>query len=232
MQIAVLSDIHGNIDALTCILDTFKRERIEKLIVLGDIVGYYYHPDKVLDILSVYDFVFVRGNHEELLGKIINGDIDANAVKEKYGSGHEMAINKLNNEQLNFLVNAPDKIEIEVNGVNIFLSHASPWSIEEYIYPDSSIETLNRCLLDNNCFTLLGHTHYPFIYSFSNKILVNPGSVGQSRISGGLAAWAIINTENCSVQFRQTAYNTNKLLGEVERFDPEMTYMRDILKRK
>ncbi len=56
MKIAVISDIHGNYDALVAVLKKAKTEGVEHLLVLGDIVGYYYHPDKILKALSEWSF--------------------------------------------------------------------------------------------------------------------------------------------------------------------------------
>jgi predicted phosphodiesterase len=64
MKIGVISDIHGNYDALVQVLKKAKIEGVAHLLLLGDIVGYYYHPDKILNALSEWSFDMIKGNHE------------------------------------------------------------------------------------------------------------------------------------------------------------------------
>jgi len=92
LKIAVLSDIHGNKYALKEVLDDVSHHQIDKVFVLGDCVGYYYYPDEVLEMLSRWDPEMIQGNHEKLLTQLRNKEIDSAALKSKYGSGHEMAL--------------------------------------------------------------------------------------------------------------------------------------------
>lgn len=94
MKIGVISDIHGNHYALQEVLKVAKIEGIEKLLVLGDIVGYYYHPEIVLEMLSDWDCEIIKGNHEELLQALYEDKIDGEILKKKYGKGHEEALKK------------------------------------------------------------------------------------------------------------------------------------------
>ena len=73
MRIGVLSDIHGNNFALEQVLIEARKEGLTKLLVLGDIVGYYYSPEKALDLLYDWDFLMIKGNHEEILFDIMDG---------------------------------------------------------------------------------------------------------------------------------------------------------------
>ena len=56
MKIEIISDINGKYDALIEVLKKAKKEKVEHILVLGDIVGYYYHPDKILKLLSEWSF--------------------------------------------------------------------------------------------------------------------------------------------------------------------------------
>ena len=76
MKVAVLSDIHGNHYALKEVLNIARNEKVEKLLVLGDIVGYYYHPEKVMDMIKDWDYELIKGNHEILLEKLSTGKIN------------------------------------------------------------------------------------------------------------------------------------------------------------
>lgn len=231
MKIAVISDIHGNYDALVEVLNRAKKENVEHILVLGDIVGYYYHPDKILKLLSEWSFDIIKGNHEKILENLIDTPSLKESIRLKYGSGHQNAINKLTKKQLKFLKNLPETKSVQIDEVSLLMSHGSPWSNAYYIYPDCENETILKCDSKEHDFVLIGHSHYAFAIKNTNSILINPGSVGQSRQIGGKASWCIINTINKCFQLVSTDYNVEKLVNEIEEKDPEIKYLTEILKR-
>ena len=231
MKIGVFSDIHGNKFALEQVLIEARKENLTKLLVLGDIVGYYYHPDKALDLLSDWDFLMIKGNHEEILFDIIDGFESNKKIKKKYGSGHQCAIKKLSKNHLNLLRSLPETNALSFDGVSILMTHGSPWCKDLYVYPDANLEVIRKFDDFNYDFILFGHTHYACSFKTDNGWALNPGSIGQSRQNGGKASWAIIDTSNKSFQMKTTDYNTKKLLNEVLEKDNEVTYLSEILNR-
>ncbi len=231
MKIAVLADIHGNHFGLLQVLQEAKKEKVEKLLVLGDIVGYYYYPDKVMELLEQWQYLFIKGNHEEYLSKVLTGELDIAVLDEKYGSGHRAAISKLSDLQIEKLLTSPEKFLVEIDGLNILMCHGSPWDANLYLYPDSDKEILNKTSETGADIVLIGHSHYQFLHKVKNTILLNAGSVGQSRSTGGLADWAIIDTERVVIQLRSTLYDTASLINEVVKTDPGNAYLKDILTR-
>lgn len=232
MKIGILSDIHGNSFALEEVLKTAGIEGIEELIILGDFTGYYYHTDKVLNLLSVWKCTSIKGNHDEILEGIFNGSIAAEVIRLKYGSGHQFALQNLSRSQLNFLFELPEKLSYPVDGIRILLNHGSPWDKGLYIYPNAERGVLERCDDPDYDFVLIGHSHYPFIHKNQHSILLNPGSVGQSRLEGGVANWAVIDTVQKSVEIRETKYNISDLSSEITLYDPDIPYLKDILIRR
>jgi len=111
------------------------------------------------------------------------------------------------------------------------MCHGSPWDPNYYIYPDAKKEVLDR----NNSIEVeaifMGHTHYQFFYSNKQNLMVNVGSVGQSRYRGGYADWSILNKMNGVIKLISTPYDTSELLKEVENNDSENSYLTSILKR-
>jgi putative phosphoesterase len=231
MKIAVLSDIHGNHFALKEVLRIAAIEHVDKLLILGDFVGYYYHPDKVLEMLSEWDHISIKGNHEKMLEHIASGLIDELTSRKKYGSGHKLALEKLSGKQLEWLNGLPEKLEIEIDKVRMQMCHGSPLDPDQYLYPNTERGILEKC--DNAfCdFVFTGHSHYSFIYRNEKSTLINVGSVGQSRSMGGLACWAIINTENKSFEMKTTPYDIRILLTEIENTDPGVPYLKNVLLR-
>lgn len=231
MKIGVISDIHGNYDALVAVLKKAKKEKVAHILILGDIVGYYYHPDKILELLSEWSFEMVKGNHEIIMEDLIANPLLGESIRLKYGSGHQEAINKLTMKQLEFLKDLPESKSVQYDEVSILMCHGSPWSNDYYIYPDCKKDILLKCDSKEHDFVLIGHSHYAFAIKNRNSVLINPGSVGQSRQIGGKASWGIINTVNKCFQLISTDYNVEKLVNEIEEKDPEIKYLTEILKR-
>jgi putative phosphoesterase len=232
MKIGVLSDIHGNHYALKEVLNDARLENVNRLIILGDLVGYYYYPNLVLDLISEWGFDIIKGNHEEILFNILDHPKSIELINNKYGTGHQCAIDKLNDIQLNFLRSLPETKSIIINGVSILMTHGSPWSKDLYIYPDADKEIVKKFDNFNYDFILFGHTHYACSFKTANGFALNPGSVGQSRQNGGKAYWSIIDTINKSYQFKITDYDATALKKEILEKDPKSRYNYDILERK
>ena len=231
MKIAVISDIHGNHYALEEVLDDARKIGIQKIFVLGDIVGYYYHPEKILTMLSQWDCEFIKGNHEVILQDLFENKIDPEKLIEKYGRGHEYALKNIDRETLNWLFSLPIQKSITIENVSFQLNHGSPESIDEYLYPDSPSEKLEKCNSNMHDFVLVGHSHYSFSFRCSNSTLINCGSVGQSRQKGGHAYWSVINTDNKSYEVKVSSYNPSKLIEEIEEIESKIGYSSKVLLR-
>lgn len=231
MKIAVISDIHGNYDALVAVLKKAKQVGVEHLLVLGDIVGYYYHPEKILKALSEWSFDMIKGNHEYILEDLIAEPSLGASIRLKYGSGHKEAVDKLSLQQLDFLKDLPETKSVKFDGISFLMSHGSPWSNDYYIYPDCDWATVKKCDSIKHDFVLIGHSHYAFAFNNENSILINPGSVGQSRQIGGKASWCIVNTENRCFQMISTDYNVQNLLSEIAEKDEDILYLKKVLMR-
>lgn len=231
MKIGVLSDIHGNHVALEEVLKEAQKQNVEKLYILGDIVGYYYNPGKVLEILSEWDYEMIKGNHESLLMKMKTDSNIYSQVTNKYGNGHQIALNTLSNIQLEFINSLKDQLSINVDNTKFLLSHGSPWNSDEYIYPNTDVTILKKFDEYEYDFILFGHSHYSFSFRTKHGIALNPGSVGQSREKGGKAFWSIINTSNRTFKQIITDYDTTSIKKEIVLYDSNIKYNLEILER-
>ena len=232
MNLAILSDIHGNIDALMEVLEVCNKKGVERFLILGDLVGYYYHPKEVLETLLSFNTIMIQGNHERLLEGLVNGKIDQETLCEKYGCGHKIAANSLSKEQLKYLFNLPKQISLKIDNTTFSLNHGSPNNYDEYLYPNSSKEILDRCNIASVDFVLVGHSHYAFEYKCNNSILLNVGSVGQNREKSGIASWGLINSVTKEYNLIETAYDVEKVFKEAMIRDPYIKYNSNILKRR
>ena len=231
MKVGILSDIHGNSRALDSVCIELKSEGINKIIVAGDLVGYYYNIKNVISRLAEFDSYVIKGNHEELLFEAKRTGTLSEEFRSKYGSSLSLALQDLNIEELNFLVNLKHPKSITLDSLQILISHGSPWDINEYLYSDSDMASWNKFLQYEEDFFVIGHTHQQLIKRVNSKIIINPGSIGQNRIKGGIADWAVLETNTKSITFRSTRYPIEELIAQCELHDPEVSNLRTFLTR-
>ena len=229
MKIAILADIHGNQFALREVIIQIKKQKIDKIIVAGDTVGYYYGIKEVLNSLNQFETIVVKGNHEGMLGDYCSGLISKNEIQAKYGSSLVRAASELSEPELAFLTSLPHPVSITFDNTNFLVSHGAPWDLNEYMYAPMKESSWNKFKdLENEIF-ILGHTHHPMLIRIFGKYVINPGSVGQSRSKFGLAEWAIYDTETMSYSFHATPYDVTPLIDECNKFDPGLSLLTKFL---
>ena len=231
MKLALLADVHGNYLALRAVLDAANAAGVEKLLVAGDLVGYYFEPFKVWEALGDWDFLAVRGNHENMLKRAYRDPNFLAEVESRYGSGLRVAIEQFSAAQLSLLWELPQTQTIQVDDCSIQLCHGSPWDTDQYIYPDACAALLERCARVGYNVVVLGHSHYPMLHEVGRTLVVNPGSVGQprNRVSG--AHWGLLDTDDCTVELRVERYDMTALISDCRQRHPELPYLSEILLR-
>jgi putative phosphoesterase len=230
LKIAVLSDVHGNIFALEAVLKKIEQIGVDRIIFLGDFTGYYYHSRNVFDRLNELDATMILGNHEHMLFDCVDGILDAEILRQKYGSGHKLALKQFTASELNHIRKLPNYHLENINNFSIACFHGSPFDPNFYLYPDASSDILSKCNIGVD-FIFVGHSHYPFITKLEYGILVNVGSVGQSRIAGGIASWCLFDANKGTFDLQSTYYDTQHLLGLINHYDPDIDYLSKVLKR-
>lgn len=216
MKIAVISDIHGNIEALDAVLNDIKKENCEKIFCLGDLAMAGSEPSltihKIQTLLRDLDFILIQGNtdlylssySEELLQKIKNtNEIMANAF--------EADSKELSDEDKQFLKDLPDKKELVLNGIKILLVHGSPRKIDENIFPNLPIEKVQEMISDTDADLIFcGHTHMPCGYQTNTKqTVVNVGSVGRPFSEEPKSCYVVLdlNDEKKSFEIKHKLIN-------------------------
>lgn len=231
MKIAVLSDIHGNSAALTAVLQAARECNVSRLFILGDLVGYYYHPGSVMKLLESWPRDVVQGNHERMLQEAALSPASKEQLRKRYGRGLDCVFEQLEPEELHYLLHLPEKREITIDGMRFLLCHGAPWDRDCYVYPDAPPETLRNCVVTGSDVVLMGHTHYPFFFNIDGCTVANAGSVGQARDQGSMASWLLIDTSNRTFVSKHTNYNSDHICAEVKLLDPDVPYLHQVLKR-
>ena len=231
MKLALISDIHGNSLALEAVLISARKHDVEKILVAGDLIGYYFWPLEVIDLLKDWECFIVKGNHEEMLYKSLSDDQFLKMIDHKYGPGLRLAIDQLSKEQLAKLIALPHPMRFSLDNLDIMLCHGAPDQIDKYIYPDVDISTLDFFTDSKLDLIIMGHTHYP-MHLFSKGVeIINPGSVGQPRNSLPGAQWVLYDTEDRSATFLSERYDVGKIISACAKYAPQLPYLAKVLLR-
>jgi predicted phosphodiesterase len=220
----VVSDLHSNAEALRSVMGRVRRKKYDRVICLGDFVGYGAQPNQVLDVMRTMreTKLYIRGNHDRVAAGIEDGIGFNNVAKHAalWTRDHLSAPNR------NFLKNLPLGPLVH-DGVVI--CHGSPHDEDEYVFNETHAAQVFTLHAGNVIF--YGHTHLPAVFSAdargrvrgflvrgeatvkldpSMRYLINPGSVGQPRDRNPMASFAIYDAKRHTVQFLRVAYDIEK----------------------
>lgn len=193
-ELVIVSDIHGNLDALHAIMKNISHKSI---YCLGDLVGYGANPNEVIEWARENSVKCVMGNHEYA---VITGDASW------FNPDAQRAIfwtrSNLKRENLDFIRKLPKRIEPKIDDVKILFVHGSPNDpIFEYVMPETHGDLFDYYLSNNDVNVIgLGHTHITFVYKSDKGIIFNPGSVGQPRSGDNRACYAILTVDKGDIQ--------------------------------
>lgn len=186
MKLAVISDIHGNMQALEAVLADIQNENCEKILCLGDIAMAGPEPEKtiklIMDMAKKDDFEIIQGNTDEMIGDCTQKTVEK--VKNAFpimGEALEDDCKIISDESNLFLKNLPKQKSLLIEGVKILMVHGSPRRNDENILPDMPMEQIEEIIAEIDAdIVFCGHTHMPCGYmTNSGKIVVNDGSVGR-----------------------------------------------------
>jgi len=208
MKLAIISDIHGNLEALTKALSIIDEKRVDEIVCLGDVVGYGANPNECLDLVRKRCSVVIKGNHDEA-ALDPGGPHDFNPIAQQ---AIDWTAGALIPENRDYLRARPMVCRIE----EALLVHSSPRSPELWEYVVSTENALDalRSFEERICF--IGHTHVPGIFSPSGRSktvtkeerhLVNVGSIGQPRDGNPMLAFGIFDSDAWSYELVRSEYD-------------------------
>ena len=207
MKIVILSDIHGNLEALSAL-----REKFDELWVLGDLVNYGPDPAEVIEFVRANASVIVRGNHDHAIG--FGEDPRCSPpFREMAEAMMQYTKSVLSDSQKQFLREIPLAARRDVDGLKVSLCHAAPSDpLFAYCPPDSPRweEEVDLARAD---VLLVGHTHLQFIREIRAQKVVNPGSLGQSKMGNPAACYAVL--ENGAIELHSYEYPFEKTIQKL-----------------
>ncbi|MEN8252174.1 MAG: metallophosphoesterase family protein [Patescibacteria group bacterium] len=228
-KVAIISDIHGNLEALNSVLSDIEKQNVDNIYCLGDVVGYGPYPGKCLKLVREIAHIIVMGNHEEgVIGWGSPTDFNSSALRGLYFSRTQ-----LGDDDIEFIKSLPT-YEI-VDEYDITLVHGSfvgsnTWS---RIFNISDAMRELGAIFTNLC--VVGHIHVPLVISSEGefqhdgiikkvldkdkKYLLNVGSVGQPRDKNPKACYGLltIDRDEKTFEIRRVSYDIEKTANAIIR---------------
>lgn len=218
--IAILADIHGNLEALDAVLEDIRENPCEQILCAGDLVGYGPRPNEVISRVREAGIQTVMGNYDEAVGFLLPAcgcHIDNPRQKELSLHSLKWSTQRTTLENREWLRQLPESLLIEIGGKTIQLIHATEDSIVEYLYASDEAR-IREILKRSDCdIYAYGHTHYPYSMKIDNKWIINPGSVGRPKDLDPRAAYLRLTVAGDDVQteIRRIAYDVEKTAREI-----------------
>ena len=219
MRLAIISDIHGNLEAFKEVLADIDRSRIDGLACLGDNIGYGPEPEQVIDLVRERDIPCVMGNHELAVLEVKYLDWMNTTARQSLVMTREL----LSADSIEYIGTLPPAMTYHGS---LCVHGAPPDSVVTYLFQLSTaqLEEAFRAMEEKICF--LGHTHRLLIVSFDgnelvraplgngsvslhkdHQYIINVGSVGQPRDGNNNAKYVIWDMDSHSIEVRFVPYN-------------------------
>lgn len=244
MKILLLSDIHGNLEALINVL--YNNQNVDKVMVLGDIVGYMPNPNECIKLVKDYDCVL--GNHEYTILNPERLDFFNPYAKEAL----LWTKKQLLNNNIKFLEQLPFKIDYPES--NFTIAHGSI-GIDPFEYIEEVWQAQNEFEIMDTDILFIGHTHVPKAFIMNKdtknietldiigydmpmkiddkkKYIFNIGSVGQPRDRNPDSCYVVYDTVEKTVSYKRRPYNVNRTVRKIiENKLPRFLYERIVVGR-
>ncbi|MBP5232087.1 MAG: metallophosphoesterase family protein [Planctomycetes bacterium] len=223
MRYALISDIHGNLEALNTVLKEIEKERPDSLICLGDVIGYGANPEECAAIIRDAADVCIMGNHEAA----VVGTLDINYFTPYARAAAEWTRQQVSQETMKWAFGLPLAGKID----DFTVVHGSLFQPEMFNYVQTIADAEYNFKAMETPLLFLGHSHQPLAFfntspmtytlgpdielNFEEKNIVNIGSVGQPRDENPLAAFAIYDSEEKMVRLHRVQYDVETAAAKI-----------------
>jgi putative phosphoesterase len=208
MRILVIADIHANWPALQVIKETY-----DVCFVVGDLVDYGLEPSPCIAWVKQHATHVVRGNHDHGAAQHVQV-AGRNGFKYLTSVTRPLTQERLTAEDRRFLSALPVTRSVTVGDTRFLLVHATPRDpLDEYAVADVDFWTRRLQNVDSNV-VCVGHTHHPYVLGVGDKLVINPGSIGQPRDGDPRASYAVI--EDNRVELKRVEYDIEATIRTIQ----------------
>ena len=227
MKIALISDVHSNLEALEEVLRDIEKEGVEKIHFLGDAIGYGTDPNKCVKLISKHCDIKLLGNHDYAGLGLVSLDGFNKVAKTSI----EWTQTKLNRKSIATLAD----FELHTTFLDYFLVHASPDVPDNWDYILSTDQATEQFAHYTQSVCFVGHSHIPTIYvegadgtvrshvseilelNQDSRYIINIGSVGQPRDNDPKACYLIVDTDSLKIEYRRVEYDIDKTQAKMRK---------------
>ena len=231
VKLLLIADIHANYEALQTVLETPH----DRAICLGDVVDYGPEPDRCIDLLRKKSIPTIRGNHDNAVAFKVDRQCGYR-YRHLSVATREYTWKVLDRFRIEYLQRLPLLIKEEIDGKKLYLTHASPRSMFEYIKPETLDEEIQSMINEATepveaKYMVVGHSHIPMNRKLGDLTIINPGSVGQPRDGDSRASCAVFDTENGETEIIRLEYDIDTVCVKIEERMPHAEELINILTR-
>lgn len=218
MRYAILGDIHSNLQALEAVAEQLRNEAIDRIVSVGDVVGYGADPSKCIELLTQLNAVVVAGNHDwAAIGKL-----DVDFFNPYARAAIEWTARTLSPAEKNWIAALPLSVRLDAE---VSVAHATYESPEKFDYIQSYHDAARSINAMSTRVCFIGHSHVPAAFIVKDTLrlcldpiismdgvfraLVNVGSIGQPRDENPKAAYAIYDSNSKIYELRRIPYHVD-----------------------
>jgi predicted phosphodiesterase len=210
-RLAVISDVHANLEALDAVLGEVKGLDV---LCLGDLVDYGANPNEVVERIRSQRIRTVMGNHD---WAAVTGD--TSLFNARVAMSSIWTSRHLSGDNLEFLRSLAPELRDPFDGPEAYFTHGSPDDrLWEYVGPDTHGDLFAHYLAKLGVRVMgLGHTHVPYVWEEEGRTVFNPGSVGQPRDGNPKSSFALLRVEgnDVRVEIRRVSYDVEKAASKI-----------------
>jgi predicted phosphodiesterase len=229
MLVGVISDVHANVQALRLVMADMRDRGVEKVVCLGDLVGFHTHPGECIDLLRSESVFCILGNHDA--GVI--GKLDRHRFPVECWDVIEWTRGQLSSDQLQYLSSLPNHTRVDGS---MWLMHGYFRNVTRYLVGNIRIALAgSRLRIRGIRLGFYGHTHHPKAHVVDGTLplnnvrelapsgiltnrhsvyLCNPGTVGQPRTADACTRYLTFDSEGNNITFHRIEYDYAEVVNE------------------
>jgi putative phosphoesterase len=220
LKIGLISDIHGNLQALEAVLFALDPHKVDLIVCAGDLICYGANPNSIIQLCKEKHIACVTGNYDDAVAW------DKPSASRKPSSPRseqlkqaalEWTKQNITKETKGYLKSLPWRLDYQLADKHITVLHAGLDYLDEWVTPElpESIQKISKRVPAD--VIILGHTHQAYFHEYRRRLVINPGAVGRSLDGNTSASFAVLSLPEMKVELFCTEYDLKAALSSIEK---------------